>query len=382
MADEDQMIYSWRGAKREGLQEFRKEFDATTLYFQENFRCSVNVVRLANRLIAKNNHRDTRNPQAIPANTSGSASVRCRKYSNDTVEAAAVADYFSKLSPEEREKAGVLARNRKVLEVVLNGFRQRKVEAMIIRGGREFASPQIRWLESCMELAIRPHDKQRLRRIVVDSQRFVDHLELDPDDLIASAEAEHTSYLEVWARSTQVSKDAVANRLGALALELVESRQDWRRILNCAIEVLEGTELSNEGSISDMKEDLEIWQGDTTQVLGEHGLNIDLPKFSQIMALRTHNQRVPPRTVRLATIHSAKGLQFERVWIAGVADDILPSYQTSQSGSRESMEEERRNLFVALTRSSGEVTLSMAALQEGRWRRVPSRFIAEMGQIR
>lgn len=382
VADEDQMIYSWRGASQEGLQEFRTEFNATTLYFQENFRCPAGVVQLANRLISRNSQRDTGRPKSISTKSTESASVRWRRYPNDIAEARSVADYFLKLSPTERERGGVLARNRRVLGVVLNGFRSRNVKAVMIRGHREFVSPQIRWLESCIELSVRPYDRQRLRKLVVDSQRFVHGLELDPDDLISRAEADHASYLETWARFTQVHDDDVASRLGDLALELVESRREWKRIIHSAIETLEATEHRNNGSISDMREDLEIWQGDTKQVLGEYGTNIDLSQFSQIMALRTHTQRVPKETVRLATIHAAKGLQFERVWIVGVAEEILPSYQTIQSGSRKMMEEERRNMFVAITRTTGELTLSMAALQDNRWSRVPSRFVAEMRRSR
>lgn len=79
------------------------------------------------------------------------------------------------------------------------------------------------------------------------------------------------------------------------------------------------------------------------------------------------------------TVHGSKGLEFEHVYLIGMAEDILPSFQARRRGdnSRE-MEEERRNCFVALTRVKTSLTMTLAK-RYGSWNRKASRFLAEMG---
>jgi DNA helicase-2/ATP-dependent DNA helicase PcrA len=79
------------------------------------------------------------------------------------------------------------------------------------------------------------------------------------------------------------------------------------------------------------------------------------------------------------TIHGAKGMEFDFVYVIGLAEDIMPSFQSLQKGDASpEMEEERRNCFVAITRAKECLILSHAAQYRG-WRKKPSRFLVEMG---
>jgi DNA helicase-2/ATP-dependent DNA helicase PcrA len=79
------------------------------------------------------------------------------------------------------------------------------------------------------------------------------------------------------------------------------------------------------------------------------------------------------------TIHAAKGKEFDHVYLMGLAEDLIPSFQSKKQGeSSPEMEEERRSCFVAVTRSKQTLTLSFADEYFG-WRKQPSRFLAEMG---
>ena len=80
--------------------------------------------------------------------------------------------------------------------------------------------------------------------------------------------------------------------------------------------------------------------------------------------------------MRLMTIQGAKGLEFDTVWVAGLADHILPSYQSLEAGGA-SLDEERRHLFVAITRTKRQLILSYPKA-EGEWGRKRSRFLREM----
>ena len=78
------------------------------------------------------------------------------------------------------------------------------------------------------------------------------------------------------------------------------------------------------------------------------------------------------------TVHAAKGREFDYVYVVGLAEDVMPSYQSRQKGDKSAeMEEERRNCFVAITRTKECLTLSRAERYRG-WKKAPSRFLVEM----
>jgi ATP-dependent DNA helicase UvrD/PcrA len=81
------------------------------------------------------------------------------------------------------------------------------------------------------------------------------------------------------------------------------------------------------------------------------------------------------------TVHGAKRREFDFVYLIGLAEDILPSFQSRQKGDGSpEMEEERRNCFVAITRAKESLILSRANIYRG-WRKQPSRFLVEMGLV-
>ena len=102
-----------------------------------------------------------------------------------------------------------------------------------------------------------------------------------------------------------------------------------------------------------------------------------------LQELEMHSKESPPRpnTVVLMTIHGAKGKEFDHVYLIGLVDDELPSFQSKKKGDDSpEMEEERRNCFVAITRSMKTLTLSYAENYRG-WPKKPSRFLFEMGLL-
>jgi ATP-dependent DNA helicase UvrD/PcrA len=106
---------------------------------------------------------------------------------------------------------------------------------------------------------------------------------------------------------------------------------------------------------------------------------IDLAELLQGLALRPKEPPTDPGAVSLLTIHSAKGLEFDHVWLIGMVETVLPSWQSLQANARPSeLEEELRNCFVAITRTRHTLVLSRAGQYRG-WRKEPSRFLMEMG---
>ena len=94
--------------------------------------------------------------------------------------------------------------------------------------------------------------------------------------------------------------------------------------------------------------------------------------------MRSKEPTPEPGTVALMTVHGAKGREFDIVYVIGLAEDIMPSYQSRQKGDDSpEMEEERRNCFVAITRAKESLILSRAERYRG-WQKQPSRFLVEM----
>jgi DNA helicase-2/ATP-dependent DNA helicase PcrA len=117
------------------------------------------------------------------------------------------------------------------------------------------------------------------------------------------------------------------------------------------------------------------------EIMQAFGGSITLEAFLQELQMHSKEAAPKPNTVVLMTIHSAKGKEFDHVYLIGLVEDELPSFQSKQKGDNSpEMEEERRNCFVAITRTIKTLTLSYAERYRG-WSKEPSRFLVERGLL-
>jgi DNA helicase-2/ATP-dependent DNA helicase PcrA len=130
--------------------------------------------------------------------------------------------------------------------------------------------------------------------------------------------------------------------------------------------------------VSDLSEDMLAWRQLCRDIAGHIGKSAPIDQFLQELQLRSKEPSPKPNSVTLMTIHAAKGKEFDFVYVIGLAEDVMPSYQSKQKGDQgPEMEEERRNCFVAITRAKESVVLSRAERYRG-WGKQPSRFLVEM----
>jgi DNA helicase-2/ATP-dependent DNA helicase PcrA len=122
--------------------------------------------------------------------------------------------------------------------------------------------------------------------------------------------------------------------------------------------------------------------GDHSRDFLAHGrANPSLDQFLQELSLRSKEPAPPKNAVQLMPIHSAKGKEFGYVYVVGLAEDLMPSFQSRKKGDQSpEMEEERRNCFVAITRAREALVLSWADRYRGHMK-APSRFLSEMGLL-
>jgi DNA helicase-2/ATP-dependent DNA helicase PcrA len=212
----------------------------------------------------------------------------------------------------------------------------------------------------------------------VNAANRIAELELDPAILIAEAEASGQSFFEHWSTIAQTSESPVAKKLGELVGRLAHSRSDWKEMAKDAIPFLLETETVEEGGVSDVADDQKAWDACMKEIRAEIGPKADLSEILQGLALRSKEPPKDPNAVSLLTVHGSKGLEFDTVYLLGLAEGEMPSWQSRKKGDASpEMEEERRNCFVAITRTQKRLCLSAAKNYRG-WSKNLSRFLNEM----
>ena len=301
-----------------------------------------------------------------------------RQFATDREEAEGIADEIV-AAPESWGETAVLGRTRKVLQPVLQALVSRNVKAILVQRRDEFVSPQFVWLQACLNQSLKPTDRQGFRTLVNAANHLGD-MDFDPELIMAETEASGQGYMERWALQAQEHEKERIKYLGNLALRLIESRSSWRQVLREALDRLPAmSDVAPEGAVSDVCEDKAAWKDLEWGLRAERGGALTLPQLVQGIALRSKEPTPAPGAVRVSTIHAAKGLEFDHVWLMGMAESLLPSWQSlKRDASSEELEAERRVCFVAVTRARKTLRLSRADRYFG-WDKQPSRFLHEMG---
>lgn len=216
---------------------------------------------------------------------------------------------------------------------------------------------------------------------MVNSANRIADLELDPLILIAEAEAAGHSLTEHWEMHVVSSTSLLAEQLGHLVEQLIQSRSNWKAFVKSAIPILLETAKVAKGAVSDAADDYSAWTSCMKEIRSEAGKEPELSEVVQGLSLRSKEPLRDPHSVVLLTVHMAKGLEFDSVFVIGLADGEMPSWQSVKMGDTSAeMEEERRNCFVAITRTRGTLTLSRAKSYRG-YVKKPSRFLGEMSLL-
>lgn len=380
VADDDQIIYQWAGASYRQIEKFRLEYKPELIQLVENHRCPPEIVSVANMLVVNNVQRA---PEKQPTTSGRKAplnAISFRNFETDQDERESIADEILALGSESWGKIAILGRTRSLLVPLLECLRARGVKAVLSQRRDNFVSPQFVWLQACLDQCIRPNNK-RVFNLLVNSANRICSIELDPILLFAEAASAGESPYEYWAKLAITTSSTSANKLGILTQRLAQSRNNWKQIVDELIPILLETVSVNDGAISDADEDHVAWNIGMRDIRSEMGHNPELADFIQGIALRSKEPPLEPNTVALMTIHTSKGLEFEIIYVIGLAEGEIPSWQSCKAGdTSQEMEEERRNCFVAITRTQEKLNLS-AAKNYRNWNKAPSRFLKEMSLI-
>lgn len=380
VADDDQIIYYWAGASYRQIENFRKDYNPELIQLVENHRCPPDIVSVANKLVANNTQRAPEKQPTTSGRKTPLDSISFEVFETDQAEREIITDRIFALGKESWGKIVILARTRSLLQPFFDCLKSKGVKAVLAQRRDNFISPQFVWLQACLDQTLRPTNK-RYFNLLVNSANRICNLELEPMFLIAEAESVGENFYEHWAKTVILTDSLIAQKLGSLVIQLTHSRNDWEKFVKEAIPILLENGQARDGSISDTDEDYTAWNINLKEIKSEIGHEPDLSDVVQGIALRSKEPPREPDTVALMTIHTSKGLEFEIVYVIGLAEGEIPSWQSCNKGDTSAeMEEERRNCFVAITRTQEKLNLSTAKIYR-KWKKEPSRFLKEMSII-
>ncbi len=385
VADDDQIIYQWNGASFRQIQRFRSDFGPQLIQLPTNYRCPPAIVEAANRLVAYNVERTASKMPLIAGKTDlklpAHEHIQLRVFDTDEAEAAGIAQEIAARAKDQWGQTTVLARTRALLEKMQRALQAVQVPAVLAQRRDEFLSAEFRWLLAMLTQIVRPLDRRNMTALIEAFNRF-SMLEVDVGQLLSEAEASGTSYMSVWVHASKPGLDTegVGAKLLDAADRLSREPNSSKKVVEEILAVL-ATQASGDDADPDLAEDLAAWREIANEVSRHFGRNVSLDQFLQELQLRSKDPSPQPNTVTLMTVHGAKGREFDFVYVIGLAEDILPSFQSRQKGDASpEMEEERRNCFVAITRAKESLVLSRAQSYRG-WHKAPSRFLIEMGLV-
>lgn len=394
--DPDQAIYGWRGASISNILEFERDYPtAAVVTLEQNYRSTANILGTADRVIANNSRRK---PKQLQTDAGAGSHVRIflDSSSHDEAEriATEIANAISSGIRQPRDfcilfRTNALSRS---LEVAL---RNHQIPYQLLRGLEFFKRREVRDIVAWLRLLKNPRDDEALLRIVNVPPRGIGKQSLDR--LAAWAEQQHLSRLEATRQAAAVpglSRRAIrayeqfgnlVNQLeqvvqraeGAVAplVEAILDRTGYRELL-AAEKDEEGDErLANvEELVTAARQVDESFEATLPD-------DDPLGQFLEQTALVADTDVWDPsgNQVSLMTFHACKGLEFPVVYMVALEDGILPHERSLDQD--EQLEEERRLVFVGITRGEQEVHASAARIRDYRGSRriaAPSIFLTEM----
>lgn len=385
VADDDQIIYQWNGASPERLAGVRHDFEMTVLQLPTNYRCPPAVIEIANKLIAHNTTRSPDKDRLLAKKAKGpEPGLQLYRFDDFEAEVAWVAQDISARSVEERARCVILGRTRKTLDRAVEHLGRHGVSAYVANRKDEFASAPLRWLHAALRLANNPSDREQVRRI---SRAFhtLEGLQIDPSAVTAAAEAFDGSGLRAFAALAGARPEISRPTADYLrdALPLLTDRLDFRSFCSATFiwaEQLPETLPDANDIVSDATEERAVLTALVEEIDTQFGReNVTLHLLLQELDMRSKTPAQPKDAVPCFTIHASKGMEFGHVYLIAMVEDQLPSWAAVKKGSdSREMQEERRNCFVAITRTEDSLTMTFSNRVFG-WPKTPSRFLREMG---
>ena len=371
VGDDAQSIYSFRGADIRNILNFRQVYPAAQLFkLERNYRSTQTIVNAANSLIHKNVHQIEK---TVYSEKEQGVPLHLQPYMEDRAEALGVATKIQRMKHKGYDSFAVLYRTNAQSRVIEGELRKLNIPYRIYGGTSFYQRKEIKDALGYLRLSVNERDNEALLRIVGFPGRGIG--ETTMKKVAANAIEHHRCYLEVMRHPDETGLEVNAStkkKLQAFAalIDGYSDQSDQMDAFRFAEMVLRtsgvltvlATDLSAEG-IDRAQNVQELLNAIREFVEGRQNEGIDytpITDFLSEVSLQTdqdENLTDTTERVTLMTVHSAKGLEFPVVFIVGLEEQLFPSQFAVKP---QEIEEERRLLYVAITRAMEQCYLSYA----------------------
>jgi len=388
--DPDQSIYAWRGANIENILNFERDFEhAKLVRLEQNFRSTALILQSADQLIS---HNRMRKAKSLTTDAADGEAVQLRKFKDGRSEADGIAE----LIRQQRSEAGakwsdfaVFYRVNSMSRELELAFTRHHVPFQVAAGLAFYDRAEIRDLLAYLRLIENPVDAVAFARVVNRPTRGIGK----------------TSQNKVTAWATE---NGVSAMEAARQADKIEGLTKTAKVkLKAFIRMMDTFTLADSGSVSDLLKKIvektayaRTWMGISSEQAITKQANVEelvnaaadydeanaddpsITDFLETTALASDADAVDPAAgkVTLMTIHAAKGLEFPSVVIVGLEHGLIPHERSIKSNDPKQLEEERRLLFVGMTRAMRNLYMTTAQVRAERGTpriTIPSTFLAE-----
>jgi len=385
VGDDDQSIYSWRGAEVENILRFEHDFPgARIVRLEENYRSTAPILAVASGLITHNEGRLGKTLRPGREDATGERVAVVGLWDSDE-EARMVGERIESLrrDGDRLREMAILVRAGSQTRAFEDRLNTLGVPYRIVGGVRFYQRQEIRDAIAYMRLVAQPADDLAFERIVNVPRRGIGEVALRA--MHETARSNAVSLMEAAARLVAAGelKGQARSQLG----ELLRGFARWRGLLENDGHVVTVATLLDESGYTEM------WQKDKSPEAAGRLENLKellraLAEFETLAGFLDHvslvmenDEAAEGDRVSLMTLHAAKGLEFDTVFLPGWEEGLFPNQRALDEGGVKSLEEERRLAYVGLTRARRRAVVSYAANRRlyTNWQSsIPSRFIEEL----
>ena len=385
VGDDDQSIYSWRGAEIENILKFERDFPgAKVVKLEANYRSTEAILTAASHLIAHNSGRLGKTLHSGREDMQGEK-VEVVSLWDSEEEARAVATRIESLwrSQHSLNEIAILVRAGFQTRAFEERLLQLGVPYRIIGGQRFYERQEIRDAIAYLRVLVQPSDDLAFERIVNLPKRGVGNSALQT--LHETARQHNLSLYEATAKL--VAEAGIKGKLAEALRRLLEQFQEWRGVLDRQGPVVALDALLDESGYNAM------WQADKSpeapgRLENLKELSRALADFETLQGFLEHVALVTDveaqendNKVSMMTLHGAKGLEFDTVFLPGWEEGVFPNQRALDETGNKGLEEERRLAYVGITRAKRRAIILHASrrrIYAGWQDSIPSRFIDEL----
>ncbi|MDC0101635.1 UvrD-helicase domain-containing protein [Alphaproteobacteria bacterium] len=382
VGDDDQSIYGWRGAEVGNILRFESDFSgAKTVRLEENYRSTGHILAAASKIIARN---ETRLGKTLYTSADDGEKLRVNGYWDGPDEARNIASQI-----ETMMKDGVHLSQIAVL--VRAGFQTREFEERFIAiglpyrvvGARFYERAEIRDAIAYLRLIAQPADDLAFERIINTPKRGLGTASLQAVHIQARSSDKPLLAAAIDLVQTEELRPAARHALGSF----VQDIKRWRDLAGSTHQADLAKMVLDESGYTQMWQldkspDAEGRLENLTELINAMQDFDSLQGFLEHIALVTDGDADPEHgEVTLMTLHAAKGLEFDAVFLPGWEEGVFPSQRTMDENGAVGLEEERRLAYVGITRARRDLFISFANSRRihGQWQSsIPSRFVQEL----